>query len=136
MKVAVGRCPPSGAPLASQSTISRLENTPRKAKAARVPVAPFADAPKEGGGPDDKDAAQGFVASTCDDAEPDLPGRRVVLWCQPKPCCELAPGSEQARIGRIARASGSLPRSEQANQGPEIAGAAGRRSDSICLRRP
>src|SRR5580700_352557 len=29
MKVAVGRCPQSGAPLASQSTISRLENAPR-----------------------------------------------------------------------------------------------------------
>src|SRR4051794_35310965 len=30
-----------------------------------------------------------------------LAGRRVVLRCQPKPCCELAPGSEQARIGRL-----------------------------------
>jgi Transposase DDE domain group 1 len=28
MKVAVGRCPETGAPLASQSTISRLENAP------------------------------------------------------------------------------------------------------------
>jgi hypothetical protein len=35
MKVAVGRCPESGAALASQSTISRLENAPRKAEAAR-----------------------------------------------------------------------------------------------------
>jgi hypothetical protein len=33
MKVAVGRCPQSGAPLASQSTISRLENAPRKTEA-------------------------------------------------------------------------------------------------------
>ena len=30
MKVAVGRCPETGAPLASQSTISRLENAPSK----------------------------------------------------------------------------------------------------------
>jgi hypothetical protein len=30
MKVAVGRCPVTGAPLASQSTISRLENAPSK----------------------------------------------------------------------------------------------------------
>ena len=29
MKLAVGRCPESGDPLASQSTISRLENAPR-----------------------------------------------------------------------------------------------------------
>jgi len=36
MKVAVGRCPQSGAPLASQSTISRLENAPRKTEAARL----------------------------------------------------------------------------------------------------
>jgi hypothetical protein len=36
MKVAVGRCPQSGAPLASQSTISRLENEPRKTEAARL----------------------------------------------------------------------------------------------------
>jgi hypothetical protein len=34
MKVAVGRCPQSGAPLASQSTISRLENAPSKTEAA------------------------------------------------------------------------------------------------------
>ena len=36
MKVAVGRCPDSGAPLASQSTISRLENAPSKTEAARL----------------------------------------------------------------------------------------------------
>jgi hypothetical protein len=29
MKIAVGRCPESGDPLASQSTISRLENAPK-----------------------------------------------------------------------------------------------------------
>src|SRR6202043_4071800 len=34
MKVAVGRCPDSGAALASQSTISRLENAPSKSEAA------------------------------------------------------------------------------------------------------
>src|SRR5450755_2297961 len=39
MKVAVGRCPQSGAPLASQSTISRLENAPRKMEAARLAAA-------------------------------------------------------------------------------------------------
>src|ERR1700739_828182 len=39
MKVAVGRCPQSGAPLASQSTISRLENAPSKTQAARLGVA-------------------------------------------------------------------------------------------------
>ena len=39
MKVAVGRCPASGAPLASQSTISRLENAPSKTEAARLSVA-------------------------------------------------------------------------------------------------
>ena len=39
MKVAVGRCPDSGAPLASQSTISRLENAPSKTEAARLGVA-------------------------------------------------------------------------------------------------
>jgi Transposase DDE domain group 1 len=39
MKVAVGRCPQRGAPLASQSTISRLENTPRKIEAARLTAA-------------------------------------------------------------------------------------------------
>src|SRR6201982_2228518 len=36
MKVAVGRCPQSGAPLASQSTISRLENAPSKTEVARL----------------------------------------------------------------------------------------------------
>jgi len=36
MKIAVGRCPQSGAPLASQSTISRLENAPSKTAAARL----------------------------------------------------------------------------------------------------
>jgi hypothetical protein len=36
MKVVVGRCPESGAPLASQSTISRLENTPSRTQAARL----------------------------------------------------------------------------------------------------
>jgi hypothetical protein len=36
MKVAVGRCPQSGAALASQSTISRLENAPTKREAARL----------------------------------------------------------------------------------------------------
>ncbi|MGH6803174.1 MAG: IS1380 family transposase [Methyloceanibacter sp.] len=36
LKLAVGRCPESGAPLASQSTISRLENAPRKTEAARL----------------------------------------------------------------------------------------------------
>jgi Transposase DDE domain group 1 len=30
IKLAVGRCPASGAPLASQSTISRLENAPSR----------------------------------------------------------------------------------------------------------
>src|ERR1700758_1061387 len=39
MKVAVGRCPQTGAPLASQSTISRLENSPSKTDAARLGVA-------------------------------------------------------------------------------------------------
>jgi Transposase DDE domain group 1 len=39
MKVAVGRCPITGAPLASQSTISRLENAPRKTEAARLTAA-------------------------------------------------------------------------------------------------
>ncbi len=39
MKVAVGRCPETGAPLASQSTISRLENAPSKTEAARLAVA-------------------------------------------------------------------------------------------------
>jgi hypothetical protein len=36
MKVAVGRCPETGEPLASQPTISRLENAPRKVEAARL----------------------------------------------------------------------------------------------------
>src|SRR6201987_2959678 len=36
MKVAVGRCPETGAPLASQSTLSRLENAPSKTEAARL----------------------------------------------------------------------------------------------------
>jgi hypothetical protein len=40
MKLVVGRCPESGAPLASQSTISRLENAPRKTEAARLTAAP------------------------------------------------------------------------------------------------
>src|SRR6516164_2471231 len=35
MKVAVGRCPETGEPLASQSTISRLENSASKTEAAR-----------------------------------------------------------------------------------------------------
>jgi len=39
MKVTVGRCPETGAPLASQSTISRLENSPSKTDAARLGVA-------------------------------------------------------------------------------------------------
>ena len=39
MKVAVGRCPETGAPLASQSTISRLENAPSKTEAARLSAA-------------------------------------------------------------------------------------------------
>jgi hypothetical protein len=39
MKVAVGRYPQSGAPLASQSTISRPENAPRKTEAARLTAA-------------------------------------------------------------------------------------------------
>ena len=33
LKVAVVRCPQSGAPLTSQSAISRLENAPRKTEA-------------------------------------------------------------------------------------------------------
>jgi hypothetical protein len=36
MKATTGRCPETGVPLASQSTISRLENSPRKADAARI----------------------------------------------------------------------------------------------------
>jgi hypothetical protein len=39
LKMAVGRCPESGAPLASQSTISRLENAPSKTEAARLSAA-------------------------------------------------------------------------------------------------
>ena len=39
MKLAVGRCPESGQPLASQSTISRLENAPSKTEAARLATA-------------------------------------------------------------------------------------------------
>jgi hypothetical protein len=36
MKITVGRCPRSGAALASQSAISRLENAPSKSEAARL----------------------------------------------------------------------------------------------------
>src|SRR3974377_15660 len=36
VKLAVGRCPESGGALASQSTICRLENAPRKTEAARL----------------------------------------------------------------------------------------------------
>ena len=36
LKLAVGRCPESGEPLASPSTISRLENAPTKREAARL----------------------------------------------------------------------------------------------------
>jgi len=39
MKVAVGRCPVTSAPLASQSTISRLESAPSKTQAARLAAA-------------------------------------------------------------------------------------------------
>ena len=39
LKLAVGRCPQSGPPLASQSTISRLENAPSKTQAARLTAA-------------------------------------------------------------------------------------------------
>jgi hypothetical protein len=39
IKLAVGRCPESGQPLASQSTISRLENTPSRTEAARLTAA-------------------------------------------------------------------------------------------------
>jgi hypothetical protein len=39
LKLAVGRAPESGAPLASQSTISRLENAPSRTEAARLTVA-------------------------------------------------------------------------------------------------
>ena len=36
LKLAVGRCPQTGAPLCSQSTMSRLENAPTKIEAARL----------------------------------------------------------------------------------------------------
>jgi Transposase DDE domain group 1 len=39
MKLTVGRCPETGAPLASQSTISRLENSTSKTDAARLSMA-------------------------------------------------------------------------------------------------
>jgi hypothetical protein len=39
MKIAVGRCPTTGAPLAPQSTIRRLENAPSKTEAARLAAA-------------------------------------------------------------------------------------------------
>src|ERR1700676_2815339 len=39
MKLAVGRCPITGAPLASQSTISRLENALSRTEAARLTAA-------------------------------------------------------------------------------------------------
>jgi hypothetical protein len=39
MKLAVGRCPESRQPLASQSTISRLEKAPSKTEAARLAAA-------------------------------------------------------------------------------------------------
>ena len=39
MKVAVGRCPETQAPLALQSTISRLENAPSKTEAGRLSAA-------------------------------------------------------------------------------------------------
>jgi hypothetical protein len=39
MKLAVGRCPESGAALASKSTISRLENEPSKIQAVRLAAA-------------------------------------------------------------------------------------------------
>jgi len=39
MKIAVERCPETADPLASQSTISRLENAPRKVEAARLSAA-------------------------------------------------------------------------------------------------
>ena len=39
MKLAVGRCPETGAPLCSQSTMSRLENAPTKTEAARLAAA-------------------------------------------------------------------------------------------------
>jgi hypothetical protein len=39
MKLAVGRCPETGEPLASQPTICRLENSPSKTDAARIALA-------------------------------------------------------------------------------------------------
>lgn len=39
LKLAVGRCPESGDPLCSQSTMSRLENMPSKIEAARLTAA-------------------------------------------------------------------------------------------------
>jgi hypothetical protein len=39
MKLVVGRCPETGAPLCSQSTMSRLENAPTKTEAARLAAA-------------------------------------------------------------------------------------------------
>lgn len=39
LKIAVGRCPQTGPPLASQSTISRLENAPGKVETARLTAA-------------------------------------------------------------------------------------------------
>src|SRR5215475_6814526 len=39
MKLAVDRCPETGDPLASQPTISRMENSPSKTDAARAAVA-------------------------------------------------------------------------------------------------
>jgi hypothetical protein len=54
LKLAVGRCPESGDPLCSQSTMSRLENMPSKIEAARLTAAlidqfcaSFAEAPEE-----------------------------------------------------------------------------------------
>jgi hypothetical protein len=41
MKLAVGRCPESGQPLASQPTISRLESAPSKTEAAWLAAALF-----------------------------------------------------------------------------------------------
>jgi Transposase DDE domain group 1 len=39
LKLTIGRCPETGAPLPSQSTISRLENAPTKTDAARLTAA-------------------------------------------------------------------------------------------------
>ena len=39
LKLAIGRCPETGTPLASQSTISRLENVPTKREALRLTAA-------------------------------------------------------------------------------------------------